>query len=139
MIFVMALIGAITRLTESGLSIMEWAPVTGVLPPLSTAEWERVFALYQQIPEYREVNAGMSLEDFKAIFWWEYIHPPLGPLDRRGLSAALSLVPAARQDQVRPGAPSDCHVLRWAACRACSVGSWWPAVSPSAATSVSIA
>jgi cytochrome c oxidase assembly protein subunit 15 len=80
MIFVMALIGAITRLTESGLSIMEWAPVTGVLPPLTEAEWGRVFALYQQIPEYREVNAGMTLAEFKAIFWWEYIHRLWGRL-----------------------------------------------------------
>jgi len=74
MIFAMAVIGAITRLTESGLSIMEWAPVTGALPPLSAAEWERVFAIYRQIPEYTELNGGMTLAEFKAIFWWEYIH-----------------------------------------------------------------
>ena len=80
MIFAMALIGAITRLTESGLSIMEWAPIAGILPPLSEAEWQRVFAIYQQIPEYREVNFGMSLEDFKTIFWWEYIHRLWGRL-----------------------------------------------------------
>jgi cytochrome c oxidase assembly protein subunit 15 len=80
MIFAMAVIGAITRLSESGLSIMEWAPVTGILPPLSTAEWERVFALYRQIPEYQETNAGMSLAEFKTIFWWEYIHRVWGRL-----------------------------------------------------------
>ena len=74
MVFAMAVIGAITRLTESGLSIMEWAPVTGVLPPLSEAEWERLFGLYRQIPEYRFENAGMSLAEFKTIFWWEWIH-----------------------------------------------------------------
>ena len=74
MIFAMAVIGAITRLTESGLSIMEWAPVKGVLPPLSQAEWERLFALYRTIPEYQRVNAGMSLMEFKTIFWWEWIH-----------------------------------------------------------------
>jgi len=74
MIFAMAVIGAITRLTESGLSIMEWAPVTGALPPLSAAEWERVFAIYRQIPEYTELNGAMTLAEFKAIFWWEYIH-----------------------------------------------------------------
>jgi len=78
MIFLMALIGAITRLTESGLSIMEWAPVTGALPPLSQAEWERVFALYQEIPEFRHDNPGMELVEFKTIFWWEYIHRLLG-------------------------------------------------------------
>jgi len=80
MIFAMAVIGAITRLTESGLSIMEWAPISGALPPLSEAEWQRVFALYQQIPEYQEQNAGMSLAEFKTIFWWEYIHRLWGRL-----------------------------------------------------------
>src|SRR3546814_9340930 len=67
-------------LTESGLSIMEWAPISGALPPLSQAEWERLFALYRQIPEYQQVNAGMSLEEFKTIFWWEYIHRLWGRL-----------------------------------------------------------
>ncbi|TQV73313.1 COX15/CtaA family protein [Denitrobaculum tricleocarpae] len=80
MILAMAVIGAITRLTESGLSIMEWAPIGGTLPPLSDAEWQRVFALYRQIPEYQQVNAGMSLEEFKTIFWWEYIHRLWGRL-----------------------------------------------------------
>ena len=80
MILAMAVIGAITRLTESGLSIMEWAPVMGALPPLSDTEWQRVFALYRQIPEYQQVNAGMSLEEFKTIFWWEYIHRLWGRL-----------------------------------------------------------
>ncbi len=74
MVFAMAVIGAITRLTESGLSIMEWAPVAGALPPLSAAEWERVFAIYRQIPEYTELNGGMTLTEFKTIFWWEYVH-----------------------------------------------------------------
>ena len=80
MVFAMAVIGAITRLTESGLSIMEWAPVTGILPPLSEAEWQRVFDLYRQIPEYQQVNAGMTLAEFKGIFWWEYIHRLWGRL-----------------------------------------------------------
>jgi len=80
MVLAMAVIGAITRLTESGLSIMEWAPLSGALPPLSQAEWERLFALYQQIPEYQQVNAWMDLEAFKTIFWWEYIHRLWGRL-----------------------------------------------------------
>ncbi len=80
MIFAMAVIGAITRLTESGLSIMEWAPFSGALPPLSQAEWERLFGLYQQIPEYKLQNAGMSLADFQQIFWWEWIHRLWGRL-----------------------------------------------------------
>jgi len=80
MIFAMAVIGAITRLTESGLSIMEWAPVSGVLPPTTQAEWERIFALYKQTAEYRELNAGMSLAEFKTIFWWEWVHRLWGRL-----------------------------------------------------------
>ncbi len=80
MIFAMAVIGAITRLTESGLSIMEWAPLSGALPPLSETEWQRLFALYQQIPEYRLQNAGMTLAEFQTIFWWEWIHRLWGRL-----------------------------------------------------------
>ena len=76
----MALLGAVTRLSESGLSIMEWAPVTGILPPLSEAEWQRLFALYQEIPEYREHPGGMTLAEFKTIFWWEYVHRLWGRL-----------------------------------------------------------
>jgi len=74
MIVAMVLIGAITRLTESGLSIMEWAPVTGFLPPTSDAEWQRLFELYRQTPEYQQVNAGMDVVAFKTIFWWEWVH-----------------------------------------------------------------
>lgn len=74
MVVIMVLVGGITRLTDSGLSIMEWKPILGVLPPLSTAEWERVFGLYREIAQYKHVNAGMDLAGFKSIFWWEYIH-----------------------------------------------------------------
>ena len=80
MIFAIALIGAITRLTESGLSIMEWAPVSGMLPPLSEAEWQRLFALYRQTDEFRIDNPGMTLETFREIFWWEYVHRVWGRL-----------------------------------------------------------
>ncbi len=80
MIFAMALIGAITRLTGSGLSIMEWAPISGALPPMSEAEWRRVFDLYRSIPQYEQVNRGMSLEEFRTIFWWEWIHRQWGRL-----------------------------------------------------------
>ncbi len=80
MVLAMAVIGAITRLTESGLSIMEWAPISGALPPFGQAEWQRLFDLYRQIPQYREINAGMSLEAFKTIFWWEYVHRLWGRL-----------------------------------------------------------
>ena len=81
MIFVMAVVGAITRLTESGLSIMEWAPIAGSLPPLNGAEWDRLFALYQQTDEYRlQWQADMSMADFQSIFWWEWIHRLWGRL-----------------------------------------------------------
>lgn len=79
-VFLMALIGAITRLTESGLSMVEWTPLLGVLPPLSVAEWERVFTLYQGSPEYKLLNAGMSLDEFKYIFFWEWLHRTWGHL-----------------------------------------------------------
>lgn len=80
MVVSMMLIGAITRLTESGLSMVEWRPLIGVLPPLSDAEWERVFALYRKTSEYRLQNPDMTLGAFKTIFWWEYIHRIWGRL-----------------------------------------------------------
>jgi cytochrome c oxidase assembly protein subunit 15 len=80
MVFVMVVLGGITRLTQSGLSIMEWAPLKGALPPLSEAEWQRLFALYQQIPEYQQVNHGMTLAEFRGIFWWEWVHRLWGRL-----------------------------------------------------------
>ena len=78
LIAVMVLVGGATRLTESGLSIVEWKPVTGTLPPLSEAQWAQAFEGYKAIPQYRELNAGMSLSEFKTIFWWEWSHRLLG-------------------------------------------------------------
>ena len=80
MVFAMTVIGAITRLTESGLSMVEWRPLIGTLPPLSEAEWQRVFDLYRETPEYRLRNAGMGLEAFKEIFFWEWFHRLWGRL-----------------------------------------------------------
>lgn len=80
MVILMMLIGAITRLTESGLSMVEWRPLIGVLPPLTDEEWQRVFALYRKTSEYRLQNPDMSLGAFKTIFWWEYIHRVWGRL-----------------------------------------------------------
>ncbi len=80
LVFAMTIIGALTRLTESGLSIVEWKPVTGILPPLSLEAWEAEFAKYRQSPEYQLINRGMSLADFKGIFWLEYIHRLWGRL-----------------------------------------------------------
>lgn len=74
MIFLTLVVGGATRLTESGLSITEWKPVTGVLPPLSDAAWQAEFDKYRQIPQYQQVNKGMSLDAFKTIFYWEWSH-----------------------------------------------------------------
>jgi cytochrome c oxidase assembly protein subunit 15 len=79
-VFMMVVVGGTTRLTGSGLSITEWKPVSGVLPPLSDRDWAKDFALYQATPQYRQVNAGMSLPEFKSIFWWEWFHRLLGRL-----------------------------------------------------------
>ncbi|CAH2399065.1 COX15/CtaA family protein [Mesorhizobium ventifaucium] len=73
-LFVLVLVGGATRLTESGLSITEWKPIHGVIPPLNDAEWQEEFQRYQQIPQYAELNKGMSIEAFKSIFWWEWLH-----------------------------------------------------------------
>ena len=82
LVFFMVVVGGITRLTESGLSITEWKPITGAIPPLSHADWARAFALYQATPEYQQVNgpAGMTLVQFKHIYWWEFVHRLLGRL-----------------------------------------------------------
>lgn len=74
MVFVMVILGGVTRLTHSGLSMVDWRPITGWLPPLNDAEWQSVFELYKQSPEYKKVNFGMDVEGFKSIFWLEFIH-----------------------------------------------------------------
>lgn len=91
MVVVMVVVGGITRLTESGLSITEWKPITGAIPPLSEAKWEAEFALYRQSPQYvyQSGPAGMTLADFKFIYFWEWIHRLLGRL--LGLAFALPL------------------------------------------------
>jgi cytochrome c oxidase assembly protein subunit 15 len=80
LVFAMVVLGGVTRLTRSGLSIVEWQPIIGALPPLTSADWEALFLKYQQTPEFQKVNPGMSLEGFKGIFWLEYFHRLLGRL-----------------------------------------------------------
>jgi heme a synthase len=80
LIFALVIVGGLTRLTDSGLSITEWKPIHGMIPPLSDAEWQEEFAKYQQIPEYQQINKGMSLDGFKRIFWWEWAHRALARL-----------------------------------------------------------
>ena len=79
-ILAMVTIGGLTRITGSGLSITEWDPIMGALPPLTGAQWAEAFAKYQKIPQYILENRGMSLEAFKGIFWWEWTHRLLGRL-----------------------------------------------------------
>ena len=89
LISLIVVVGGITRLTESGLSIVEWKPVTGIVPPLSEAEWRAEFAAYQRIPQYTEVNgpAGMTLAEYKQIYFWEWLHRALG----RAIGLAMAL------------------------------------------------
>ncbi len=89
LIVLMVAVGGITRLTESGLSITEWKLVTGILPPLSEAAWQAEFAKYKLIPEYQQINQGMTLAAFKGIYFWEYLHRLLGRLI--GVAFALPL------------------------------------------------
>ena len=78
LVFCMVVLGGVTRLTDSGLSMVRWEPVSGVLPPLNQAAWEAEFDHYRQFPEYQKINAGMSLDEFKTIFYFEYAHRMLG-------------------------------------------------------------
>jgi cytochrome c oxidase assembly protein subunit 15 len=78
LVFTMVVVGGITRLTHSGLSIVEWQPIVGTLPPLDGAQWDATFAKYRQTPEFRLRNHDMTLAGFKSIFWWEYVHRLLG-------------------------------------------------------------
>jgi cytochrome c oxidase assembly protein subunit 15 len=80
LVFAMVVVGGVTRLTHSGLSIVEWQPLVGTLPPLTQADWEALFAKYRETPEYKQVNFGIDLAGFKGIFWWEYAHRLLGRL-----------------------------------------------------------
>ena len=89
LVFAMVVVGGITRLTESGLSITEWKPVSGAIPPLTDAAWADAFAKYQKIPEYQLINKGMTLAQFKFIYFWEFIHRLLGRLI--GVAFALPL------------------------------------------------
>ena len=90
LVFAMVVVGGITRLTESGLSIVRWEPLSGIVPPLNDAQWQAEFAQYQASPQYTKVNAGMGLAAFKAIFFWEYVHRLLGRLI--GFAFALPLL-----------------------------------------------
>jgi len=103
MVFAMVVVGGITRLTESGLSITEWQPLSGAIPPLTKADWQHAFDLYKATPQYREVVAasGMSLSGFKFIFFWEWVHRLLGRI--LGLAFAVPLLWFAWKRQIPAG------------------------------------
>ena len=101
LLLVMIVVGGITRLTESGLSITEWKPVTGAIPPLTEADWLAEFELYKRIPEYSQVNSGMTLAGFKQIYFWEYLHRLLGRVI--GLAFAVPLLWFAIRKRIPAG------------------------------------
>ncbi|NTS65590.1 COX15/CtaA family protein [Sphingomonas sp. HHU CXW] len=101
LIVAMVIVGGITRLTESGLSITEWKPISGIIPPLTDAQWQAEFANYQRIPEYQQLNRGMTLDGFKAIFFWEYLHRVLGRVI--GMAFALPLIWFALRRRIPTG------------------------------------
>ncbi len=80
LVFAMVVVGGITRLTESGLSMVRWEPISGIVPPLNDAQWQAEFDAYKAFPEYQKINRGMSLDEFKGIFFWEYLHRVIGRL-----------------------------------------------------------
>ncbi|PSJ42118.1 COX15/CtaA family protein [Allosphingosinicella deserti] len=90
LVFLMVVVGGVTRLTESGLSIVRWEPVSGTIPPLGEEAWQEEFDLYRQSPQYKQVNSGMTLSEFKNIYFWEYVHRLLGRVI--GLAFALPLL-----------------------------------------------
>ena len=100
-VFALVLVGGGTRLTESGLSITEWKPLSGVVPPLNDAAWDAEFEKYKQIPQYSQMNAGMTLDAFKGIYLWEYFHRLLARLG--GLVFAIPFFWFALRRKVPPG------------------------------------
>jgi len=101
LVFAMVVIGGITRLTHSGLSITEWQPIVGTLPPVSAADWDEAFAKYRATPEFRDINHAMTLAEFKGIFWWEYFHRLLGRAI--GVAFLVPYVVFATRRRIPPG------------------------------------
>ncbi len=125
LVFLMVVVGGITRLTESGLSITEWNPIRGAIPPLTNEQWQHAFDLYKATPEYREINgpAGMDLAQYKFIFFWEWVHRLIGRLI--GLAFALPLAWFALKRAIPRATAGDwSRYCCSAAARACSAGTW---------------
>ena len=122
LVAMMVVIGGVTRLTGSGLSMVEWRPLIGTLPPLSQAEWMRVFTLYQASPEYNDINYGMSLAEFKLIFFWEYFHRLWGRI--LGIAFALPLAYFAIRKMIPQGYKLPLLVLLFLGGMQGVIG-WW--------------
>ena len=122
LVAMMVVIGGVTRLTGSGLSMVEWRPLIGTLPPLSQAEWMRVFTLYQASPEYNDINYGMSLAEFKLIFFWEYFHRLWGRM--LGIAFALPLAYFAFRRMIPQGYKLPLLVLLFLGGMQGVIG-WW--------------
>ena len=124
-IVAMVTLGGLTRLTGSGLSITQWDPIVGAIPPLSDAAWHEAFAKYQRIPQYIHENRGMTLDGFKGIFWWEWAHRLLGRLLGLAFANAVSCGSAWTGAIRRAASGRACWCCsRWAGCRASSAGGW---------------
>ncbi|WP_085810220.1 COX15/CtaA family protein [Sphingomonas sp. TZW2008] len=135
LIVAMVAVGGITRLTESGLSITQWKPISGIIPPLNDAQWQAEFANYQRIPEYQQINQGMTLAGFKSIFFWEYVHRLLGRVI--GLAFALPLLWFAVRRQIPRGFGWRLTVLLMLGGMQGAIGWWMVASGLSERTDVS--
>lgn len=135
LIFVTLIVGGATRLTESGLSIVEWKPVTGIVPPLSQGAWQQEFEKYQTIPQYRELNRGMRLDEFKIIYWWEWAHRALARLV--GAVFLLPFVYFLWRGWIEPALRNRLWTIFGAGALLGAVGWWMVASGLSGRTSVS--
>jgi heme a synthase len=126
LVFAVAFVGGATRLTGSGLSIVEWRPVTGTLPPLSEQAWQDEFAKYKTIPQYKELNRGMRLDEFKLIYWWEWGHRLLGRLI--GVAFLLPLLWFLWRGWIEPGLRARLWAIFGLGALQGAVG-WWMVAS----------
>ena len=123
LVLVMIVVGGLTRLTDSGLSITEWKPVTGAMPPMSEAAWTAEFDKYRAIPEYQLQNKGMTMAEFKVIYWWEWGHRQLGRFI--GLVWAVGFVSFAATRKIPTGWTRKLFSSAlWAGCKGLLAGGW---------------
>ena len=130
-VFAMVVVGGITRLTESGLSIVRWDPVGGIVPPLSPADWAQEYAAYRTSPQGVLVNAGMGMAAFKGIFFWEYLHRVIARVFVTALVVPLAWFVARRTGARRASAAASRCCSGWARSSPSSAGGWSRAASTS--------